>query len=107
MQNYYYYPQLVPAADAYGNQLGAWNPMAMATAAPTDANAMAGNASMYAHESNGMVYYIDQSQVMTNADAHSTANYEMGAAASIMPGQDGYTYNQAGQAMIYYPAAAQ
>jgi len=108
MQNYYYYPQAGPSADAYASSLSGWNasnPLGAPTPATVTENPMSAAASnTYAHESNGMVYYYDPTQVIGNVEP---ANFDMAPGFSQIPGQDGYMYNQAGQAMLYYPAPPQ
>jgi len=105
MQNYYYYPQMGVQADAYDNSMAAWN-----TGMNVSEETMAGTNNMYAHESNGMVYYYNPPQAANNVDGLSTttSGYDGGASgATIVPGQDGFTYNQTGQAVVYYPASIQ
>jgi len=104
MPNYYYYPQMGMQADAYNNPMAAWS---MGNALAASDETMAGMNNMYAHESNGMVYYYNPPQVATNVDGLSAAGYEVGTGATIIPVQDGFTYSQAGQAVVYYPASTQ
>lgn len=114
MQNYYYYPQMGQQDPYVTNAMASMYmrqpqdpsylvPMAIPPAVPgSEASVAAGN--MFAHESNGMVYYYDSAQVMGGVDAVPAMSYSMSTGGLTAPGEDGFSYGGPTQAMVYYPS---
>lgn len=73
-------------------------------AAPAVSTAAATHPAMVAHESNGMVYYYDPTQLYAPVEGYATAGYTMpGMGGMVTPSPDGYYYNPHVQpAAVYY-----
>ena len=106
-QPMYYYPQAdglqVPypsAANMFPQQApqGAYPAPAFALPLPTADPLPASQLGMYAHQSNGMVYYFDSPQFVANAEGPSQGGYMM-----VPPG-NGLVYPPQ-QPLLYYPAS--
>jgi hypothetical protein len=58
-----------------------------------------------AHEQNGMVYYLDPSQLYAPQEGFAQPNYTVpGMGGMMTPTPDGYYYPQAAQGQVYYPS---
>jgi hypothetical protein len=58
-----------------------------------------------AHEQNGMVYYLDPSQLYAPQEGFTQPNYTVpGIGGMMTPTPDGYYYPQAAQGQVYYPS---
>ncbi|KAF2137257.1 uncharacterized protein K452DRAFT_236245 [Aplosporella prunicola CBS 121167] len=89
-----------------GPQQGAYPVPTVATTVPAPAPPGApAQGNMVAHESNGMVYYYDPSQMYAPVEGYAPASYTVpGMGGMMTPSPDGYYYPQVPQAgMVYYP----
>ena len=121
MQNMVYYPtpdgQDAPYASPHGAMppvymqqtphAGYMVPMFMPQPSIPEQPASPSQTNLFAHESNGMVYYSEPSQ-MPNGGSNQgipPANFTMPGMGGIMtPGPDGYYYDPTPQTMVYYPS---